>query len=252
MRRSPMAAARSRPTWSSASAPRPARRSTSARRTISAAIIEPRYVAMMNAMMRETVRVGTAHKAPAAGLAGRRQDRHQPGFPRRLVRRLHRPSRHRRLARQRRFLADAPRHRRRPAGRIWARFMRAAHQGVAVAALPGQSAPPTLASIVQQAVNRSAPPANVGSLQRAPQRPQQPSGGLDGWLIDTAVRPDAERAGRDRLGDRLPRHRTHCRGSHRARCAVSRGGTQSRSACALSGMTRWPPSISSSANAPPR
>ena len=33
-------------------------------------------------------------------LGGRRQDRHQPGFPRRLVHRLHRQSRHRRLARQ--------------------------------------------------------------------------------------------------------------------------------------------------------
>ena len=37
---------------------------------------------------------------------------------------------------------------------IWARFMRGAHQGVAVAALPGQSAPPSLASIVQQARER--------------------------------------------------------------------------------------------------
>ena len=34
------------------------------------------------------------------GLDGRRQDRHQPGFPRRLVHRLHRQSRDRRLARQ--------------------------------------------------------------------------------------------------------------------------------------------------------
>ena len=36
----------------------------------------------------------------AARLAGRRQDRHVAGFPRRLVHRLHRASRHRRLARQ--------------------------------------------------------------------------------------------------------------------------------------------------------
>ena len=36
----------------------------------------------------------------AARLAGGRQDRHLPGFPRRLVHRLHRASRHRRLARQ--------------------------------------------------------------------------------------------------------------------------------------------------------
>ena len=43
------------------------------------------------------------HRAEGAapGLAGRRQDRHQPGFPRCLVRRLHRAPGHRRLARQR-------------------------------------------------------------------------------------------------------------------------------------------------------
>ena len=51
------------------------------------------------------------------GLAGRRQDRHQPGFPRCLVHRLHRPSRRGRLGRQRRFLADQEGDRRRPAGR---------------------------------------------------------------------------------------------------------------------------------------
>jgi penicillin-binding protein 1A len=67
---------------------------------------------------------------------------------------------------------------------IWARFMRTAHQNVTVAGLPGLSSPPTLASVVQQAIN-GAPPANVGpSAGAQPQRTQQPSGGLDGWLID--------------------------------------------------------------------
>ena len=117
MRRSPMAATRSRRTWSSACAPAPARCSTCARRTSLGRIVEPRYVAMMNAMMRETLPIGTARKAQLAGLAGRRQDRHQPGFPRRLVHRLHRAPRHRRLARQRRLLADQEGDRRRPAGR---------------------------------------------------------------------------------------------------------------------------------------
>jgi len=67
---------------------------------------------------------------------------------------------------------------------IWARFMRTAHHGVAVAALPGQpgAVGPSLASIVQQALD-SPPPANVEPSAGA-QRPQQPSGGLDGWLID--------------------------------------------------------------------
>ena len=66
---------------------------------------------------------------------------------------------------------------------IWARFMRTAHQGVTVATLPGQSAAPTLASIVRQAL--TAPPANVEpSAGAQPQRTQQPSGGIDGWLVD--------------------------------------------------------------------
>ena len=53
----------------------------------------------------------------SARLAGRGQDRHVAGFPRRLVHRLHRPPGHRRVARQRRRLADQEDHRRRPAGR---------------------------------------------------------------------------------------------------------------------------------------
>ena len=62
---------------------------------------------------------GVRHRAPRrpAGLAGRRQDRHQPGFSRRLVHRLHLASRHRRLARQRRQFADQEGDRRRLAGR---------------------------------------------------------------------------------------------------------------------------------------
>ena len=53
----------------------------------------------------------------AAGLAGRRQDRHQPGLARRLVRRLHQLSGRRRLARQRRRLADQESVGRQSAGR---------------------------------------------------------------------------------------------------------------------------------------
>ena len=55
--------------------------------------------AMMNQMMQETLTTGTARKADARRLPGGRQDRHQPGFPRCLVRRLHRASRRRRVAR---------------------------------------------------------------------------------------------------------------------------------------------------------
>ncbi|HZO45766.1 MAG TPA: transglycosylase domain-containing protein [Xanthobacteraceae bacterium] len=150
-------------------------------------IIEPRYVAMMNAMMRETMRVGTATKGQiagwqSAGKTGTSQDFRDAwfvGYTAHLVTGV--------------WLGNddsSPTKRATGGGmpvEIWAKFMRGAHQGVAAAALPGQSAPPTLASIVQQAVNgtpsANAPPANVQPSAGA-QRPQQPSGGLDGWLID--------------------------------------------------------------------
>ena len=63
-------------------------------------VVDPRYVAMMNAMMRETVASRHRPQGRPAGLGGRRQDRHQPGFPRCLVHRLYEPAGHRRLARQ--------------------------------------------------------------------------------------------------------------------------------------------------------
>ena len=62
-------------------------------------IVDPRYVAMMNEMMAQTLTIGTA-KAPRCR-AGRPPARPaQPRFPRRLVHRLHAASGHRRLARQ--------------------------------------------------------------------------------------------------------------------------------------------------------
>jgi len=73
---------------------------------------------------------------------------------------------------------------------IWSRFMKVAHQGVAVAALPGLSAGPSLASALP---NAALPPApNDG--QFSPQagspfgaqavRPQPIDRGLDGWFLD--------------------------------------------------------------------
>jgi penicillin-binding protein 1A len=149
-------------------------------------IVEPRHVAMMNAMMRETVRVGTATKAQlpgwqVAGKTGTSQDFRDAwfvGYTGHLVTGV--------------WLGndDSSPTRRATGGgmpvEIWAKFMRTAHQNATVASLPGLSSPsPSLASIIQQAVNPSAPPANVGnSSGTQPQRTQQPSGGLDGWLID--------------------------------------------------------------------
>ncbi len=147
-------------------------------------IIEPRYVAMMNAMMQETIRVGTARKGQlpgwqVAGKTGTSQDFRDAwfvGYTAHLVTGV--------------WLGndDSSPSRRATGGGmpvdIWARFMRGAHQGVAVAALPGRSPAPSLASIVQQALH-APPPANVPpSAPAQPQRTQQPSGSLDGWLID--------------------------------------------------------------------
>ena len=88
--------------------------STARAAELSAASIEPRYVGddERDDAARRCV-IGTAQQGAACRLAGRRQDRHQPGFPRRLVHRLHRAPRDRRVARQRQFLADQEGDRRR-------------------------------------------------------------------------------------------------------------------------------------------
>jgi penicillin-binding protein 1A len=144
------------------------------------AVVEPRHVAMMNAMMRETIRAGTAQRAQisgwqVAGKTGTSQDFRDAwfvGYTAHLVTGV--------------WLGNddsSPTRRATGSGLpvdIWTRFMRTAHQGVAVAALPGQSAP-SVASIFQSTTAPS-PPAGVGGSPSA--QPQQPSGSLDGWLID--------------------------------------------------------------------
>jgi penicillin-binding protein 1A len=145
------------------------------------AVVEPDHVAMMNAMMRETIRVGTAQKAQlpgwqAAGKTGTSQDFRDAwfiGYTANLITGV--------------WLGndDSSPTRRATGGglpvEIWSKFMRVAHHGVPVASLPGMTGP-SLASIFGQA-GGSTPPGNVGAAQ--PQRPQQPSGGLDGWLLNT-------------------------------------------------------------------
>ena len=73
-------------------------------------------VALMNDMLQATVEMGTGDARGARRLAGRRQDRHEPEFPRRLVHRLHRQPYRRRLGRQRFRRADQARLRRHAAG----------------------------------------------------------------------------------------------------------------------------------------
>jgi penicillin-binding protein 1A len=146
-------------------------------------IIDPRHVAMMNTMMRETIRVGTAQKGQlpgwqAAGKTGTSQDFRDAwfiGYTAHLVTGV--------------WLGNddsSPTRRATGSGmpvEVWSRVMRTAHQSVAVVALPGQSRP-SLTAIVQQALS-SPPPANVQpSAGPQPQRPQQSAGGIDGWLID--------------------------------------------------------------------
>ena len=65
-------------------------------------LVAPEHVAAMNDMLERRARVGDRQARRTARPPGCRQDRHIPGFPRRLVRRLHGAVRRRRLGRQRR------------------------------------------------------------------------------------------------------------------------------------------------------
>jgi penicillin-binding protein 1A len=188
-----------------------------------AQVIEPRYVAMMNAMMQETLLSGTAKKAdipgwPAAGKTGTSQDFRDAwflGYTANLVAGV--------------WLGNddnSPTKKATGGGlpvEIWTRFMRAAHQGVAVAPLPGGGRSGWMANLVQglpgqpnASDGRSAVLQPSGSQQSAPQpstymapplfqsaperaapsaqphrsaplqassRPEA-AAGLDGWLMD--------------------------------------------------------------------
>jgi penicillin-binding protein 1A len=136
-------------------------------------IVEARYVAMMNAMLHETLTSGTARRAdfpgwPAAGKTGTSQDFRDAwfiGYTAHLVTGV--------------WLGNddnSPTHKATGGGlpvEIWSRFMKAAHQGIAPAALLG---------VAEGGWTSPAPPL---PLPQAGARPA-PSGqgGLDNWLID--------------------------------------------------------------------
>ena len=147
-------------------------------------IIEARYVAMMNEMMAQTLTIGTAHKAalpgwPAAGKTGTSQDFRDAwfiGYTSHLVTGV--------------WLGndDGTPTKKVTGGalpvEIWSRFMRGAHQGVPVAALPG----PPAGGMLSGLFNGNAP-ATVGMAPPAPIRaagntPSARGGSLDGWLLD--------------------------------------------------------------------
>jgi penicillin-binding protein 1A len=135
-------------------------------------IVEPRYVAMMNGMMRETLLIGTAQKAqvpgwPAAGKTGTSQDFRDAwfiGYTAHLVTGV--------------WLGNddsSPTKKATGGGlpvEIWTRFMKVAHQGVPVAALPGLVGAPSLASMFPPWGNPAPPPAPVAAQGGSPARGQ--------------------------------------------------------------------------------
>jgi penicillin-binding protein 1A len=136
---------------------------------------------MMNAMMQETLLTGTARKAElpgwqAAGKTGTSQDFRDAwfvGYTSHLVTGV--------------WLGndDASPTKKTTGGglpaEIWSRFMRPAHQGVAVAALPGVSGGPFSAGLFPQwGRPESAPPRPEADVRPTPAA----AGGIDNWLID--------------------------------------------------------------------
>jgi penicillin-binding protein 1A len=159
-------------------------------------VIEPRSVAMMNTMMQETLISGTARKAEipgwtAAGKTGTSQDFRDAwfiGYTANLVTGV--------------WLGNddnSPTKKATGGGlpvEVWTRFMKAAHQGVPVAALPNSQG--IAFSNLMQAASQVSPPsaptpapfapsAAGGGNRPAPTRTSarpEPAAGLDGWLVD--------------------------------------------------------------------
>ena len=145
-------------------------------------IIEPGYVGMMNAMMQQTLLIGTARKAelpgwPAAGKTGTSQDFRDAwfiGYTGHLVTGV--------------WLGNddnSPTKKTTGGGipvEIWSKFMRTAHQGVPVIGLPGLSNGPLTASLSPFG-GRMTPPAPVSGSE-GPVQAASADGGIDNWLIN--------------------------------------------------------------------
>jgi penicillin-binding protein 1A len=151
-------------------------------------VIDPRHVAMMNTMMQETLLSGTARKAEipgwsAAGKTGTSQDFRDAwfiGYTANLVTGV--------------WLGNddnSPTKKATGGGlpvEVWTRFMRTAHQGVPVAALPGAQSGGMFSNFAQ-ANPQPTPVVNAsgGSSRPAPTRTSgrpEAASGLDGWLMD--------------------------------------------------------------------
>ena len=148
-------------------------------------IIEPRHIAMMNAMMRETLVSGTAQRAQlpgwaAAGKTGTSQDFRDAwfvGYTGHLVTGV--------------WLGndDSSPTKKATGGAlpvdIWSRFMKVAHQGVPVASLPGLTGAASFASALPNPLlspGSSEAPVGQGGAESV--RPQVINRSLDGWFLD--------------------------------------------------------------------
>jgi penicillin-binding protein 1A len=146
-------------------------------------IIDARYVGMMNTMMHETLTSGTAHSAqlagwPAAGKTGTSQDFRDAwfiGYTGHLVTGV--------------WLGndDSSPTRKATGGglpvEIWSRFMKPAHQGVPVAALPELDTGGFSLATILAPGGAPIPPAPIGASSGAPARADRGTS-LDGWLLD--------------------------------------------------------------------
>jgi penicillin-binding protein 1A len=146
-------------------------------------VIEERHVGMMNAMMQETLRSGTARTADlpgwqAAGKTGTSQDFRDAwfiGYTSHLVTGV--------------WLGnddDSPTRKTTGGGlpvEIWSRFMKAAHQRVTPAALPGLAAPSPGWPFPPAPVAPGPPPISQSPVARDDRVPEADHG-LDGWLLD--------------------------------------------------------------------
>jgi penicillin-binding protein 1A len=147
-------------------------------------IVEPRYVAMINTMMQETLLTGTGRKAdlagrPAGGKTGTSQDFRDGwfvGYTAQLVTAV--------------WLGndDSSPTRKMTGGglpsEIWARFMKNAHRNVPVASLPGLHggiAPPYPGS---QSYGQGAPVPPGAIPGRATPAAATRNDGMDSWLLD--------------------------------------------------------------------
>ncbi len=159
-------------------------------------IIEPRYVAMMNTMMQETLLTGTARKAElpgwqAAGKTGTSQDFRDAwfiGYTSNLVTGV--------------WLGNddnTPTRKATGGGlpvEVWTRVMKPAHQGVPVAALPGGGRGGWLAGLIPSGVLPATDPSpSASSPSPAPMAPPASVGQPAGqWASPAPVAPPPIRA----------------------------------------------------------